>query len=203
MRPRHARQRPRPVGGRPSGARRDRRASTRAAACSPLRGEGAWIELDFPAKPQEPAEAPPGPGRSARRRAALRRAGNQFDYVVEVESETVVRALHPRLHRPARPSRCAASSSPAAPRPRLRLRLPLLRAAAGIDEDPVTGSAHCCLGPLWAARLGRRELVAFQASARGGIVRVRVGEGRVYLGGQAVTVLRGELATAAAKIPSS
>ena len=64
----------------------------------------------------------------------------------------------------------------------------------GVDEDPVTGSAHCCLGPYWAAKLGKTELVGFQASARGGIVRVRVEDDRVYLGGQAVTVLRGELA---------
>lgn len=65
--------------------------------------------------------------------------------------------------------------------------------AAGIDEDPVTGSAHCCLGPYWKKRLGKDQFVAYQASARGGVIRVRVGGKRVYLGGQAVTVLRGEL----------
>ena len=63
---------------------------------------------------------------------------------------------------------------------------------SGIDEDPVTGSAHCCLGPFWSKRLGKNELTAFQASRRGGTVRVRVGDDRVYLGGQAVTVFRGE-----------
>jgi predicted PhzF superfamily epimerase YddE/YHI9 len=64
---------------------------------------------------------------------------------------------------------------------------------AGINEDPVTGSAHCCLGPFWSMRLGKAEFVAYQASARGGAVRVRVSGQRVHLGGQAVTVLRGEL----------
>ena len=64
----------------------------------------------------------------------------------------------------------------------------------GVDEDPVTGSAHCCLGPYWAVKLGKTELVGFQASARGGIVRVRVEDDRVHLDGQAVTVLRGGLA---------
>jgi predicted PhzF superfamily epimerase YddE/YHI9 len=64
---------------------------------------------------------------------------------------------------------------------------------AGIDEDPVTGSAHCCLGPYWSKRLGKEEMVAYQASERGGVVRVRVAGDRVYLGGRAVTVLRGEL----------
>lgn len=64
---------------------------------------------------------------------------------------------------------------------------------AGVDEDPVTGSAHCCLGPYWSQWLGKSELTAYQASARGGVIRVRVAEERVYLGGKAVTVLKGEL----------
>jgi predicted PhzF superfamily epimerase YddE/YHI9 len=65
---------------------------------------------------------------------------------------------------------------------------------AGVPEDPVTGSAHCCLGPFWMERLGKKEMVAYQASARGGIVRVRVEGDRVRLGGEAVTIFRGELA---------
>ena len=65
--------------------------------------------------------------------------------------------------------------------------------AAGIDEDPVTGSAHCTLGPFWAGRLGRDQLTGFQASARGGLVQVRPEGDRVQLGGRAVTVLRGQL----------
>jgi predicted PhzF superfamily epimerase YddE/YHI9 len=63
----------------------------------------------------------------------------------------------------------------------------------GVNEDPVTGSAHCALAPFWTERLGKAELVAYQASARGGVVRVRLEGDRVILGGQAVTVLRGEL----------
>jgi PhzF family phenazine biosynthesis protein len=65
--------------------------------------------------------------------------------------------------------------------------------AAGVDEDPVTGSAHCALGPYWAERLGKSEFTAYQASARGGVVRVRLNGNRVIIAGQAVTVLRGEL----------
>ncbi len=64
---------------------------------------------------------------------------------------------------------------------------------AGIYEDPVTGSAHCTLGPWWQERLGKDELMAFQCSARGGTVRVRPRGERVLLGGRAVTVMRGEL----------
>jgi predicted PhzF superfamily epimerase YddE/YHI9 len=62
-----------------------------------------------------------------------------------------------------------------------------------VNEDPVTGSAHCCLAPYWCSKFGKDQLVGYQASPRGGVVRVRIDGDRVYLGGQAVTVLRGEL----------
>ena len=62
-----------------------------------------------------------------------------------------------------------------------------------IDEDPVTGSAHCCLGPYWSEQLGKTEMPAFQASARGGVVQVRIAGDRVMLGGHAVTVMKGTL----------
>jgi len=64
---------------------------------------------------------------------------------------------------------------------------------SGIDEDPVTGSAHTALGPYWAGKLGKKEFTAFQASVRGGVVRVRLDGDRVILGGQAVTVMTGSL----------
>jgi len=63
----------------------------------------------------------------------------------------------------------------------------------GIDEDPVTGSAHCALAPYWSDRLGRDELLGYQASDRAGHVHVRVAGDRVHLGGEAVTVLAGEI----------
>jgi PhzF family phenazine biosynthesis protein len=64
----------------------------------------------------------------------------------------------------------------------------------GIDEDPVTGAAHCCLAPFWRDRLGKDQLLAYQASLRGGTVKIRYSGGdRVFLSGQAVTVMRGEL----------
>ena len=68
--------------------------------------------------------------------------------------------------------------------------------AAGVDEDPVTGSAHCCLADFWNKRLGKDKFVAFQASARGGVVHVEVQQDRVLLGGQAVIVAQGELLVA-------
>jgi predicted PhzF superfamily epimerase YddE/YHI9 len=162
--------------------------------------QGAWIELDFPAKPQAPAEVPPGLAEALG--AVPRYVGrNAFDYVVESESEAGLRALTPDFAAlraiPVRGISVTSRADTAGYDFVSRFFAP----ASGIDEDPVTGSAHCCLGPLWAERLGRCELLAYQASARGGVVRVRVGDGRVYLGGQAVTVLRGELA-AAASMPS-
>jgi PhzF family phenazine biosynthesis protein len=63
----------------------------------------------------------------------------------------------------------------------------------GIDEDPVTGSAHCALGPYWAERLGKQEMLGYQASDRGGWVRVNVRGDRVDIGGKAVTVVQGTL----------
>src|SRR5690606_38175486 len=65
--------------------------------------------------------------------------------------------------------------------------------AAGIDEDPVTGSAHCAIAPWWSERLGREELACYQVSARGGEVHTRLAGDRVEIRGQAVTVVRGEV----------
>ena len=65
--------------------------------------------------------------------------------------------------------------------------------AVGVDEDPVTGSAHCCLAPYWAAKLGKLELSAFQASDRGGQLQLRLDGDRVHIGGSAITIKRGEL----------
>ena len=64
---------------------------------------------------------------------------------------------------------------------------------SGIDEDPATGSAHCALAPYWAARLGKNEFLAYQASRRGGELRLRLDGDRVKLGGRAVTVFRADL----------
>jgi predicted PhzF superfamily epimerase YddE/YHI9 len=65
--------------------------------------------------------------------------------------------------------------------------------AFGIDEDPVTGSTHCCLAPFWSRRLNKSSFLARQISARGGVLKVELKGDRVGLGGQAVTVLRAEL----------
>jgi PhzF family phenazine biosynthesis protein len=154
---------------------------------------GDWIELDFPAKIAEPAD-PPAELLPALGIHEARFVGkNVFDYLVEIESEAAVRALSPNhslLRRiPVRGVIVTARSST----PGFDFVSRFFAPGSGIDEDPVTGSAHTALGPYWAGVLGKTELLAYQASARGGVVKVRVAGDRVKLGGQAVTVMTGEL----------
>jgi PhzF family phenazine biosynthesis protein len=153
---------------------------------------GEWIELDFPAKVASPAEAPPNllPALGVEARFVAR---NQFDYLVEVESEETLRGMTPDFPalRKVPVRGVIVTARPASAEFDFVSRF--FAPAAGVDEDPVTGSAHCALGPYWAERLGKSEFTAWQASARGGVVRVRLNGDRVILGGQAVTVMRGEL----------
>jgi PhzF family phenazine biosynthesis protein len=156
------------------------------------RRAGEWIELDFPSEPAQPAEAPPEliEALGVRPRYVGR---NRFDYLVEVATEADVRELKPDLvPLAAVDTRGVIVTAPSAS-PGYDFVSRFFAPRLGIPEDSVTGSAHCCLAPFWCERTSRDELVGYQASARGGVVRVRVGEGRVYLGGQAVTVLRGEI----------
>src|SRR5262249_14714314 len=150
------------------------------------------IELDFPVKPEEEAQAPPGL-LEALGVSATYVGRNQFDYLVEVESEVVLRGIAPDFRRLAAvPVRGVILTNRAASA-RFDCVSWFFAPASGVDEDPVTGSAHCCLGDFWRKRLGKTEFTAFQASARGGVVKVRVAKDRVFLGGKAVTVARGEL----------
>jgi PhzF family phenazine biosynthesis protein len=154
---------------------------------------GEEIELGFPATPDEPATALVWLG-EALGVEPLYIGRSRFDYLVEVTSESAVRRARPNLPRlKALDSRGVIVTS-AATTPGYDFVSRFFAPGAGIDEDPVTGSAHCCLGPFWGARLGKREMVGYQASDRGGVVRVRLEGSRVRLGGRAVTVLRGELA---------
>jgi len=153
---------------------------------------GEWIELDFPAKREEPAPAPAGLAQALG--VAPKYVGrNQFDYLVEVDGESTVRKLAPdHAALAALPVRGVIVTS-RADSGGYDFVSRFFAPGSGVPEDPVTGSAHCALGPYWQARLGKSDFVAYQASARGGVVRVRVVGARVKLGGKAVTVLRGEL----------
>ncbi|MGD1147167.1 MAG: PhzF family phenazine biosynthesis protein [Thermoanaerobaculaceae bacterium] len=150
------------------------------------------IEMDFPAKPEQSAEPPAN---------LLRALGvtpsylgrNQFDYIALLEDEAAVRAVAPdfAMLRTVEVRGVIVTAPAASPEYDFVSRF--FAPKVGVDEDPVTGSAHCCLAPFWAARLGKTEMSAYQASARGGALSVRVAGDRVFLGGRAVTVLRGEL----------
>jgi PhzF family phenazine biosynthesis protein len=150
------------------------------------------IWLDFPATPPQPVDGFPELERALGRPA--RYIGRTvFDYLVELDSDAVVRELSPDLTALSRLSSRGIIVTAASSTRAYDFVSRFFAPAAGVPEDPVTGSAHCGLGPFWAARLRKNELIGYQASERGGSVTVRVDGDRVRLGGQAVTVLRGEL----------
>jgi PhzF family phenazine biosynthesis protein len=150
------------------------------------------IWLDFPATPPQPVDGLPELERAIGR--PVRYLGRTaFDYLVELDSDSVVRELTPDLPALSRLSSRGVIVSAASSTKDYDFISRFFAPAAGVPEDPVTGSAHCALAPFWAARLRKNELVGYQASERGGRVKVRVDRDRVRLGGQAVTVLRGEL----------
>ncbi|MRR34622.1 PhzF family phenazine biosynthesis protein [bacterium] len=171
---------------------RQARFFTRSGLLTALR-KGDWIELDFPAEPALPVESSISLEELLGVPAYL--AGkNRMDYLVEVADEDSVFGVQPDFDALARldcrgiivTSRAAGGEYDFVSR--------FFAPRAGIPEDPVTGSAHCCLGPYWGKKLGKRIMTGYQASARGGIVRVELDGDRVKLGGKAVTIWRGELA---------
>ncbi|MBI3193272.1 MAG: PhzF family phenazine biosynthesis protein [Ignavibacteriae bacterium] len=151
-----------------------------------------WIELNFPATPEEPATLLP-PFLFSLGITARYVGQSIFDYLVEVESEKTVREMKPDFNIlrtiPCRGVIVTAKSDSSDYDFVSRYFAP----AYGIDEDPVTGSTHCCLAPYWSNQLGKTEFTAYQASNRGGILHVKLQGDRVILGGQAVTILKGEL----------
>lgn len=151
-----------------------------------------WIEMDFPAWPATEAALPSVPGGMERCRWAGV-AGD--DWLVELPSAPDVRGLVPDLAGiAALGRRCVVVTAAAEAGSGHDFVSRVFGPNVGVPEDPVTGSAHCALAPYWAARLGRSELTGYQASRRGGTVRVRVDGERVVIAGQAVTVSRVELA---------
>lgn len=153
--------------------------------------EGEWIGLDLPSTPDDEVGEPEGLA-EALGAAPLYVGASRFDYIVEVDSEDTVRKLTPDYDKilglPVRgvivTSRATTEGFDFVSR--------FFAPAVGVNEDPVTGSAHCCLGPFWGKRLSKDDLIARQISERGGVVKVRVAGDRVHLFGQAVTVIKGE-----------
>jgi PhzF family phenazine biosynthesis protein len=153
---------------------------------------GGRIELDFPADPPAAVEPPDGL-LDALGVAATYVGQTRFDYLVETENAGAVRRAAPDFRGLKRLGVRGAMITARSDDESFDFVSRFFAPGAGIDEDPVTGSAHCALAPYWGGKLGRDELVAYQASARGGVVHCRVVGDRVRLSGHAVTVLSGEL----------
>lgn len=157
------------------------------------RRDGDWIELDFPATREQRADAPQELLDALGISDPLYVGRNKFDYVIEVRSEDDVRRLDPRHNALRNVKVRGVIVTSRASKGGYDFVSRFFAPGVGVDEDPVTGSAHCCLTPYWAERLGKNEMLAYQASKRGGTLRVRLDGGRVKILGRAVTVLRGEL----------
>jgi PhzF family phenazine biosynthesis protein len=153
------------------------------------------IEMDFPAEFAKAAVASVTPVRldDALRGTALQVLRGERHYLVELADEATVRELRPNFSLLSRLDANGVIVTAAAADDQFDFVSRYFAPQVGIAEDPVTGAAHCMLGPWWAQRLGKIEVVGHQVSSRGGVVRVRVDGDRVRLGGRAVTVMRGEL----------
>jgi predicted PhzF superfamily epimerase YddE/YHI9 len=164
---------------------------TRSGPLTATPAGGGSIELDFPVTPATACEPPSG------LLEGLGAAGwvgrNRFDYLVEVGSDAELRVLRPDFRRLVALGCRGVIVTARSADPGYDFVSRFFAPGAGIDEDPVTGSAHCCLADHWGKKLGRDEMVAYQASARGGVVRVIRRGDRVGLVGRAVLVSRGEL----------
>jgi PhzF family phenazine biosynthesis protein len=154
--------------------------------------QGDMIELDFPSEPESKADAPPGlTGSLGVTPVYVGR--NRFDYLVEAGSAEEVRTLRPDFALLGTIPVRGAMVTSVSDMPGYDFICRFFGPASGIDEDPATGSAYCCLGPYWEKKLGKSEFLAYQASGRGGVIGVRVMGGRVKLAGKAVTIFKGEM----------
>ncbi|HPA73467.1 MAG TPA: PhzF family phenazine biosynthesis isomerase [Spirochaetota bacterium] len=153
---------------------------------------GDTIAMDFPAEPAAWVELP-SIIVNATGLMPLYCGRNRMDYVVEAASAETVRALNPDFRILQTLKTRGVIVTAASDMAGFDFISRFFAPAIGIDEDPVTGSAHCCLGPYWAAKLRKNDLKGYQASARGGVVDVSVRGERVLLSGKAVTVSRGEI----------
>jgi len=173
------------------------------SASGPLtaRRDGDLIVLDFPARPASQEEPPPGLLDALGVTAPVWTGRAPEDFLVVVATEDEVTGLRPDTGKLAAVTQRGAIVTAPATRAGADFVSRFFAPAVGVPEDPVTGSAHCTLAPYWFGRLDRTELTGFQASPRGGTVRVRAAADRILLTGHAVTVLSGELTAAA--LPAS
>ncbi len=153
---------------------------------------GDFIELDFPATPAQPSELR-DPLAGALGVEPVFVGKSKYYLLAVVDSAAAVRNVRPDFQKLAEIPTLAVIVTARSDDPRFDFISRFFAPNMGVNEDPVCGSAHCCLTPYWAEQLGKTQLMAYQASARGGVLRLRLKGDRVVLGGQAVTVWQGEL----------
>jgi PhzF family phenazine biosynthesis protein len=155
------------------------------------------IWMDFPAEPVsglDPSLSVDEEIRNVLRLPTVFVGKNRMDFLVEVESEADVRSADPDLSSlKGMPARGLIVTAKSESDSEYDFVSRFFAPRFGVDEDPVTGSAHCALAPYWSKSLGKKAMVGFQASKRSGLVRVRLKGDRVGLGGEAVTVFSGLL----------
>lgn len=151
--------------------------------------DGDWITLDFPSLSGHAVQLP-----QEMKEILGVTPVHTLDvfnrYLVEVASEAEVYDASPDFFRLARHPKVIITAR-AGEGSEFDFISRFFAPCIGINEDPVTGSAHCCLAPYWSAKLGKQEMLAYQASARGGVMKVKVNGGRILMSGQAVTVIKG------------
>jgi predicted PhzF superfamily epimerase YddE/YHI9 len=152
--------------------------------------DNGWIILDFPSLP--PVEMPvPEELKVIIQSDILYVGKSRFDWLVEISDEEYLKAFQPDFSAVSRlPSRGLIMTSHSM---KYDFISRFFAPAVGVNEDPVTGSAHSVLTPYWSGKLGKNELFAYQASLRGGELKLWNKETRVGIGGQAITVMEMDL----------
>ena len=156
--------------------------------------QGSWIQLKFPSQPPRPATVMPHLIAALNRADVHQVMRNDSDYLIVLKSQAAVEALEPNFTEMAKLQARGVIVTAPADSSEYDFVSRFFAPAFGIPEDPVTGSAHCALVPYWAERLGKTEMMAYQASARSGVLKLSTDGHCVFISGQAVTTLRGELA---------
>lgn len=150
------------------------------------------VMLNFPAQPEQPAAVPSGL-KEALNIEPKYTGKNRFAYLLELDSELTIRNLQPNFNLLKQIEGRGIIVTARSDKKEYDFVSRFFAPAIGIDEDPVTGSAHCCLGPYWYQKLKKEALTGYQASERGGIVRIGIEGDRIRLGGKAVTIFKGEV----------
>lgn len=151
-----------------------------------------WIELDFPAQTEEEVQ-PPAELIEALEVEPEYVGRSKFDYLIEVENEGIISDLSPNFSLLCQVETRGVIVTSRSKSDKYDFASRFFAPGIGVNEDPATGSSHCCLGPFWQKKLGKDELLACQLSDRGGSLKVEVNNNRVHLGGKAATIFAGQL----------